>query len=232
MTIYDAIKQTITARDAAEVYGLELDRTGMCCCPFHPDHHPSMKVDRRFHCFGCGADGDVINLVAKMYGLSNGEAAKKLAQDFSIPLPKKSVKKSSSKKILPGFTPGKATPMDSKKLSASSARFLRSQKTRKQNSLIRQVVQAKQLEEACMSFYRIIADYYHLLLKWKNDHAPRSPDDPWDDCICEALRNLSTVEYLIDSWLDADLQGKVELLILYGKVVLNYEQRIQYSKCN
>ena len=29
----------------------------MACCPFHDDKHPSMKVDRRFHCFGCQADG-------------------------------------------------------------------------------------------------------------------------------------------------------------------------------
>ena len=232
MTIYETIKQTITARDAAEVYGLKPDRNGMCCCPFHTDHHPSMKVDQRFHCFGCGADGDVISLVAKMYGLSNGEAAKKLSQDFGIPLPKKNAKKSSSKKNLPGFTPGKAAPMDPKKLSASSARFFKSQRTKKRNSLIRQASQAKLLEIACINFYRIITDYYHLLPKWKYDHAPRSPDDPWDDCFCEALRNLSTVEYLIDSWLNTDLQGKSERLILYGKVVLNYEQRIQYSKRN
>ena len=34
----------------------------MACCPFHDDKHPSMKVDRRFHCFGCQTDGDVIDL--------------------------------------------------------------------------------------------------------------------------------------------------------------------------
>ena len=29
----------------------------MACCPFHHDKTPSMKLDRRYHCFGCGADG-------------------------------------------------------------------------------------------------------------------------------------------------------------------------------
>ena len=33
----------------------------MVCCPFHNDRTPSMKVDSRFYCFGCGASGDVID---------------------------------------------------------------------------------------------------------------------------------------------------------------------------
>ena len=56
----------------------------MVCCPFHDDKHPSMKVDRRFHCFGCQADGDVIDFTARLFGLNKKEAALKLAEDFSI----------------------------------------------------------------------------------------------------------------------------------------------------
>ena len=43
-----------------------------------------MKVDTRFHCFGCGADGDVIDFTARFYDLSPKEAAEKLAQDFGL----------------------------------------------------------------------------------------------------------------------------------------------------
>ena len=56
----------------------------MACCPFHDDKHPSMKVDRRFHCFGCQADGDVIDFTARLFSLSSKEAALKLAEDFSV----------------------------------------------------------------------------------------------------------------------------------------------------
>ena len=56
----------------------------MACCPFHDDRHPSMKVDTRFHCFGCGADGDVIDFTARLYGLPPKEAAEKLARDFGL----------------------------------------------------------------------------------------------------------------------------------------------------
>ena len=56
----------------------------MACCPFHDDKHPSMKVDRRFHCFGCQADGDVIDFTARLFGLNKKDAALKLAEDFSV----------------------------------------------------------------------------------------------------------------------------------------------------
>ena len=56
----------------------------MACCPFHDDKNPSMKVDQRFHCFGCGKDGDVIDFTAKLFDLSPKEAAEKLAQDFGL----------------------------------------------------------------------------------------------------------------------------------------------------
>lgn len=43
-----------------------------------------MKVDKRFHCFGCGADGDVIDFTAQLFGLDLKSAAEKLAADFQI----------------------------------------------------------------------------------------------------------------------------------------------------
>ena len=60
MNVFNAVKSSITTRQAAELYGLTVNRKGMCKCPFHEDKNPSMKVDKRFHCFGCQADGDVI----------------------------------------------------------------------------------------------------------------------------------------------------------------------------
>ena len=44
-----------------------------------------MKVVSRFDCFGCGADGDAIDLTAKMFQLSLRQAAEKLAADFGLP---------------------------------------------------------------------------------------------------------------------------------------------------
>src|SRR5699024_919954 len=85
MDIFTTVKAAVTVRQAAEHYGLQVSRNGMCSCPFHEDQHPSMKLNERyFYCFGCGATGDVIDLVARLFGLSSYEAVQKLAQDFGI----------------------------------------------------------------------------------------------------------------------------------------------------
>ena len=84
--IFKGVKEAVSTRDAASFYGIKVSRNGMCQCPFHNDKHPSMKVDNRFHCFGCGADGDVINFVQQMFGLSPLDATKKLIADFNLPI--------------------------------------------------------------------------------------------------------------------------------------------------
>ncbi len=82
--VFEVVKHSVSARKAAQMYGIEVRRNGMACCPFHDDKNPSMKLDRRFHCFGCGADGDAIDFTARLYNLSPKEAAEKLAQDFGL----------------------------------------------------------------------------------------------------------------------------------------------------
>ena len=69
---------------AASFYGIRVGRNGMVCCPFHNDRTPSMKVDSRFYCFGCGASGDVIDFAALLHGLGKREAAVRLAKDFGV----------------------------------------------------------------------------------------------------------------------------------------------------
>ena len=85
MTLFELVKQNISVPDAAEHYELQVNRNGMCSCPFHEDRHPSMKLNERyFYCFGCGATGDVIDLVARLFNMSSYEAAQKLASDFGL----------------------------------------------------------------------------------------------------------------------------------------------------
>ena len=60
--------------------GVELHRTGrgwMGCCPFHDDSTASLSVagvPDRFHCFGCGASGDVIDYIGRLHGVGFREA--------------------------------------------------------------------------------------------------------------------------------------------------------------
>ena len=82
--LFQTVKAAVTTRQLAELYGLRPDRRGMVCCPFHGDKHPSMKVDARFHCFACGADGDVIDFAARLHGLNKWDAARRIAGELNL----------------------------------------------------------------------------------------------------------------------------------------------------
>ncbi len=73
--------------DVARFYGLQINRSGMACCPFPEERTPSLKVyDDHFYCFGCRATGDCMGFTAKLFGISQFEAAKKISYDFGLNL--------------------------------------------------------------------------------------------------------------------------------------------------
>ena len=195
MNIFETVKYSVTTRQAAEHYGLKVTRNGMACCPFHDDRHPSMKVDRRYHCFGCLADGDVIDFVANLYGVEKLEAARKLAEDFQIPYEKKCSRKRSS---------GRKRPA---KVTTFNERY----------------------RKAKIHFWRIITDYYHLLCDWRVRYAPGSLEEEWDDRFVEAERNITYLEYVMDTFLEGSPETRADILIDYGGKIAEYERRIRES---
>ena len=85
MNLFNIVKESVTVKQTAALYGLPVTTTWMTRCPFHEDHTPSMKLnDTYYYCFGCGATGDVIDLTAQLFGLSSFQAARKLTQDFGL----------------------------------------------------------------------------------------------------------------------------------------------------
>ena len=85
MNLFEIVKYGVSCRDAAERYGVEVNRYSMALCPFHNDRHPSLYVaDDHYHCFACGEHGDVIDFVSKLFHLSLYDAAQKLAADFQL----------------------------------------------------------------------------------------------------------------------------------------------------
>lgn len=88
----ERVKEAADIVEIASQY-TSLKRTGKYyrgLCPFHSEKTPSFYVDpvkKLYHCFGCGAGGDVIKLVMEMERLSFSEALKKLAERYSIPVP-------------------------------------------------------------------------------------------------------------------------------------------------
>ena len=85
MNLFQNVKYGVNCREAAERYGIAVDRYGKALCPFHNDRHPSLYVaDDHYHCFGCGEHGDVIDFAANFFALPLYEAAQRLAADFGI----------------------------------------------------------------------------------------------------------------------------------------------------
>ena len=84
MSIYETVKEQLDLRAVAEHYGVD-SRNGMTACIFHDDRNPSMKLySDHYYCFGCSACGDVTAFTARLFGISQAEAAQKLASDFGI----------------------------------------------------------------------------------------------------------------------------------------------------
>ena len=85
MNLFEIVKYGVSCREAAERYGVEVNRYSMALCPFHNDRHPSLYVaDDHYYCFACGEHGDVIDFVGRLFQLSPYDAARKLAADFHL----------------------------------------------------------------------------------------------------------------------------------------------------
>ena len=85
MSIFEEVKQRLNIRQVVEHYGYKVNRANQFICPFHNDHKPSASIKNDyFNCFVCGAGGDLITFTAKLHGLKNYDACKKLASDFNL----------------------------------------------------------------------------------------------------------------------------------------------------
>ena len=162
MHLFEAVKQSVTTRQAAERYGLNVNRNGMAVCPFHRDRHPSAK-----------------------------EAALMLARDFSIPC-------------------GGGTDAPRQSAVKKLRQEAEEQKYRR-------------MERHC---FQVLADYYHLLRRWREEHAPSQPDEAWHPLFVEALQRLDYIEYLLDGLLSDDLRERAAIVTEYGKEVRAIEHRI------
>ena len=85
-------QRIIDAADVQDVLSdfLDLKKKGTryeCCCPFHSERTPSFSVNprtNRWHCFGCGADGDSIEFLMRHQNMSFPEALEWLAKRYHI----------------------------------------------------------------------------------------------------------------------------------------------------
>ena len=225
MSIFQAVKEQVTTREAAEYYGIQVKRNGMARCIFHDDRNPSMKLDRRYHCFGCQADGDVIDFVSKMFGLTPYEAASKLAVDFGIRVPDQNACAASCK------TEGSNTEMSTAEHSSEYDQEERQRKNQQDNQVQnfelrnrkegekkeqkkkkpeeteeqKKEQRIRRLERQIQSWIEraeiTLIQYLIYLEEWEKEYRPAGAGDDLHPLFCEALSRKSIVRYQLDTLL-------------------------------
>ena len=90
----------------------------------------------------------------------------------------------------------------------------------------RQKSPEEQFQEAKNRCFRILTDYLHLLMAWRTDYAPHSPEEAFHPRFVEALQKQDQVEYLLDVLLFGETEEKAALITDYGKDVIQLEQRM------
>ena len=81
------LSEQIPITEAARRYGLQVNPKGLALCPFHREKTPSFKLYKDgFHCFGCGAHGDVVTLTMELLHLTYRQAMARLDYDFHLGL--------------------------------------------------------------------------------------------------------------------------------------------------
>ena len=89
--IVDYVSSFMTVKKSGKNY--------MACCPFHNEKTPSFSIDRDkqlFHCFGCGASGNFVQLVMRLEGLDYKDAIRQLAERANITIPETGVRESNA----------------------------------------------------------------------------------------------------------------------------------------
>lgn len=90
MNKFNIIKEKVSIIDILSKYSIKVVN-GFICCPIHNEETPSCKIYEKtntFHCFGCGASGDVVNFVALVEKTDNNTAAKIIDEWFGLDLSK------------------------------------------------------------------------------------------------------------------------------------------------
>ena len=199
MNVFEAVRENVTARQVAEFYGIKI-RRNMACCPIHPDRTPSMKLDKRYHCFGCGADGDAIDFVANYFNLSKLESAKKIAEDFGIAYEE-------GRKAW-HWRPTKEVANAKPRLSPEE--------------------EYQKAEDHCYrvycDYYHLLKEWKETRAPRNFEEF----DEGLDELFVEACHKLDYIEYVLDEiFLSASLADRVEFVRTHGKEVKNLERRIQ-----
>lgn len=164
----DAVKRSVTARQVAELLGLEVDSHGFCKCPLHGEKTSSMKIypgSRGWYCFGCHQGGSVIDLVMAYYGLGLKDAIRLLNDEFQLGFP----------------IDGKASAEQEQEAKRRADQREAERKRRERTEKVR--------HEALMRYFDLSYEIAQMELD-KKEYAPKTASEEWHPKFVNALRML------------------------------------------
>lgn len=180
MSRLDRVRE-IPIMEVFQRYGIGINRSGFCRCPFHHEKTPSCKVYHdSFYCFGCHAHGDVIDFVKQYENISFQEAVEKLGVMFGILCDDRSM---------------------AQRVADEKQRWLRQKaqkdREREYNKLVdnwRSELQKLRFAEAAFAVFE-----------------PENPSAEWSEAFCWAMKNREIARIKADEAMDAlnnfDLYG-------------------------
>ncbi len=174
MNYADEIKHRVSMIEMLQHYGIETNRSNFCRCPFHQERSASFKAypgTRGFYCFGCHESGSVIDFVMKFFGLSFGDAIKKINEDFSIGLP------------------------IGERISLRQRREMEHRQRERQEERNREQRELERLDGE----YWAAFDLWQKYDTNKREYAPKSPSEDFHPLYVEAIKNIDYASYLLDT---------------------------------
>lgn len=163
----DIAKSRVSALEEGKRMGLEPDRNGFCRCPFHQEKTASMKLykgEGGYHCYGCGAHGDVLRLVMDYYGINFRQALLRLDAEWGLGL----------------HLSGRPLSREEK----------RAAQRRQEIQALHRAAERMWQETAIEAYYTAcrLIDGFTLQIQ---DNAPQGPNCGWNEAFCDGLRYLT-----------------------------------------
>lgn len=167
--IVDRVKMT----DIFNQYDFKVDKKGFVKCPFHVEKTASLKAynqDTKFHCFGCGKTGSVIDFVMELSNLSLKQAIVRINYDFGLNL-----------------------PMDEHLTLREKQKIIKANKDRKEKLKLKEEEKRKNEHKLNLLFneWKRLDDNLH---KYK----PKEIGEELNPLFVEALQKITHQEYILD----------------------------------
>ena len=170
MDFANEIRIRLDTQEVFSNYGLRPNRSGFVCCFLHNEKTPSMKVYKGnggYHCFGCGANGSIIDFVMQYFGLNFQEAISKINTDFFLGLP------------------------IGERISLRQRREMEHRQRERQEERYREQRERERREAEYWAAFDVWKKYDTN----KREYAPKSPGEDFHPLFVEAVKNIDRAAY-------------------------------------